>query len=77
MLYKLRVLLAGRSREGIAEIEGLLQGQPGMQVSSRLISNGHADPLHGLEELPDTLLYVASDLWREELASLMARPPSP
>jgi len=76
MLYKLRVLIAGRSREGIAEIEGSLKGQPGVLVTSRLISNGHADPLYGLDELPDTLLYVASDQWRDELASLMARPPS-
>jgi pilus assembly protein CpaE len=76
MLLKLRLLLAGRSRDSVAQVERFLRAQTGVQVKTRLISNGHADPLYGLEELPDTLLYVASDEWRAELASLMARPPS-
>lgn len=76
MFYKLRILLAGRSQRDVAEIEGLLRGQAGVLVSTRVISNGHADPLYGVDELPDTLLYVVSEQWRAELASLMARPPS-
>ncbi len=76
MLFKLRILLAGRSQRDVAEIEGILQGQAGVLVSTRVISNGHADPLYGVDELPDTLLYLVSEQWRAELESLMARAPS-
>jgi pilus assembly protein CpaE len=76
MLYNLRILLAGRSRAELDEIEQLLRGHPGMGLETRLITNGHADPLHDVETLPDALIFVVSGNWRAELESLMARPPS-
>jgi pilus assembly protein CpaE len=76
MLYNLKILLAGRSRAELADIERLLRGRPGMGLAMRVITNGHADPLHDVEQLPDALIFVVSGNWRAELESLMARPPS-
>jgi pilus assembly protein CpaE len=76
MRYNLKILLVGRSRAELADIERLLRGHPGMGLGMRLITNGHADPLHDVEQLPDALIFVVSANWRAELESLMARPPS-
>jgi pilus assembly protein CpaE len=76
MQFKLRILLVGRSQSDVTEIEAFFRAQSGVQVSTRVHSNGHTDPLYGVDELPDTLVYVVSNQWRAELESLMARPPS-
>lgn len=47
---------------------------PGLEVSTRLVSNGHVDPLYGLDRMPDLLLLRVSHLWREELSALLQRP---
>jgi pilus assembly protein CpaE len=76
MRHPLDILLVGRSKPELEALEQLLDAQPGVKVTTRLISNGHTDPLYGIESVPDALIYIASDLWAEELAALGARPPS-
>lgn len=71
----MRMLISSRDAAMLRHLQSLSQGMPGLQVSARLVSNGHADPLYGLEQMPDLLLLRLSHLWREELAALLQRPP--
>ncbi|MBF7728645.1 AAA family ATPase [Pseudomonas sp. N040] len=70
----LRLLITSRDADALHHLEGICQAAPGLLVSTRLVSNGHTDPLHDLEQLPDFLLLRVSNLWREELAALLRRP---
>lgn len=74
MKARYSVLVVGRSRRQIEEIEAALQGEPGIEVKIRPIVNGHADPLHGLNEWPGVIILDLSGLWKEELDGLMQRP---
>ena len=76
MRYPMEILLAGRSKPELEALELLLDHHSGVKVSTRLINNGHTDPLYSIGTLPDVLIYVSSELWAEELAALGARPPS-
>jgi pilus assembly protein CpaE len=76
MKYPLEVLLAGRSKLELEALRQLLDRQSGIKVTTRLINNGHVDPLYNVAPLPDTLIYMVSDLWAEELAALGSRPSS-
>ena len=76
MRYPMEILLAGRSKPELEALEQLLDHHSGVKVSTRLINNGHTDPLYSIGTLPDVLIYVSSELWAEELAALGARPPS-
>ncbi|MFZ3186578.1 MAG: AAA family ATPase [Pseudomonas sp.] len=70
----LRLLISSRDAAALQHLENISQHLPRLQVSTRLVSNGHTDPLYGLEQLPDFLLLRVSHLWREELAALLQRP---
>lgn len=70
----LNLLISSRDAEALNHLKALSQGLPNLQVSTRLVSNGHTDPLYGLEKMPDLLLLRVSHLWREELAALLQRP---
>jgi len=70
----LRLLISSRDAVALHHLEDISQRASGLQVSTRLVSNGHTDPLYGLEQLPDFLLLRVSHLWREELAALLQRP---
>jgi pilus assembly protein CpaE len=69
-----RLLISSRDAEALNHLKALSQRLPSLQVSTRLVSNGHTDPLYGLEQMPDFLLLRVSHLWREELAALLQRP---
>ena len=69
-----RLLISSRDASALNQLKGLSQRVPGLQVTTRLVSNGHTDPLYGLEQLPDFLLLRVSHLWREELAALLLHP---
>ncbi|SDZ19179.1 AAA family ATPase [Pseudomonas sp. NFIX28] len=69
-----RLLISGRDVTTLNYLKALSQGLPNLQVSTRLVSNGHTDPLYGLEQMPDFLLLRVSHLWREELAALLQHP---
>ena len=69
-----RLLISSRDARALARMQEISQRLPGLQVVTRLVSNGHTDPLYGLEEMPDFLLLWVSHLWREELDALLQRP---
>ncbi|MDE3739677.1 AAA family ATPase [Pseudomonas resinovorans] len=69
-----RLLISSRDAAALRHLQGCCQRQPGLAVSTRLVTNGHTDPLYGLEQMPDMLLLRVSHLWREELAALLQRP---
>jgi pilus assembly protein CpaE len=64
-----KVLLASRLAEPLRELQRCLQEQREFEVHTRLISNGHADPLEGLSVKPD-LVVLRFDA--EHLAELAA-----
>lgn len=70
----MHLLISGRDVAELNHLNALCQEMPGLQVSTRLVSNGHTDPFHGLEQMPDFLLLRVSHLWREELAALLLLP---
>ena len=76
MKTKLKVLLAGRSKEAIDDIGSHLSARQSLDVQSRHIVNGHADPLYGVQEVPDLLVLHITGLEGGELEALLERPPA-
>ncbi|MNF52311.1 Septum site-determining protein MinD [compost metagenome] len=70
----LQLLISSRDAAALNHLKAITQRLPNLQVSTRLVSNGHTDPLYGLEQMPDLLLLRVSHLWREELDALLLRP---
>jgi len=70
----LKLLISSRDGQALKDLQAVCEQVSGLQVTSRLVSNGHCDPLHSLEHMPDLLLLRVSAMWREELAALMQRP---
>jgi pilus assembly protein CpaE len=70
----LQLLISSRDAGALQHLQGISRRIPGLQVDTRLVSNGHTDPLYGLEKMPDLLLLRVSHLWREELAALLQHP---
>lgn len=70
----LRLQISSRDAQAIKDLQAICLNLPGLQVSTRLATNGHCDPLYGLEQMPDLLLLRVSSQWREELAALLQRP---
>jgi pilus assembly protein CpaE len=64
------ILIAGRSKANLEGLEASLQGNTDFQLQSKLIVNGHMDPLHGVTTLPDILLLDLSLAWEDELKAL-------
>ena len=58
-MHKVKILITGRSRDEIEAAEKALAGDSRCDTATRLISNGHVDPLHGLDEMPDLLVSAA------------------
>jgi len=55
-MAKLKVLIASRSKVSVNRLSECLSTQPEFVVTTKLLGNGHADPLHGVSETPDLLL---------------------
>lgn len=51
-----RILLAGRSAEAIEALRAGLADCTTFSWATRLISNGHTDPLAGVQPTPDALV---------------------
>ena len=74
------VLLAGRSKDLIADLAGKLEAETGFRVSLRHIENGHADPLYGVTATPDIVVLVLNDDGHADLTAMLdvastERPP--
>ena len=76
MNTKLRLLLAGRSKDAIDNLQTHLSSRRRLDVKLRHIVNGHADPLYGLSEMPDLLVLHINGLEGGELTALLERPAS-
>jgi pilus assembly protein CpaE len=74
MTASLHILLVSRRKEILDQLEQMLAAS-GLASRRQLNSNGHVDPLHGVEALPDLVVLHLSHLWREELEAIAARPP--
>jgi pilus assembly protein CpaE len=72
MTHSLDVLLIARKKEPLDVLEQHLR-VAGANIRRQMNSNGHADPLHYVEKLPDVLILHLSHLWREELEAVAAR----
>jgi pilus assembly protein CpaE len=72
MNHSIDVLLVSRKKEALDTLEQHLRGA-GVSARRQMNTNGHVDPLHHIEKLPDVLILHLSHLWREELAALAAR----
>ena len=76
MRYRLEILVVGRSRSEIDRMQEMIGRQGDVNVASRHVSNGHTDPLHDVQALPDALVLLVSENWQAELGALMERPAS-
>lgn len=70
----LQIIVGGRPRERVEELVSTLEGFDWLTVNKRLITNGHADVLHGVETQPDALILALSGFWKDELEALAKRP---
>jgi pilus assembly protein CpaE len=75
-----KILVAGRSKDAITDLQERLLSNDHRDVQTRHIVNGHADPLYGILDLPDLLVLHVNGLEGGELEALLersasARPP--
>lgn len=75
MAHKLRVLLASRSADALRLLGASLAGATNFACTTRLISNGHTDPLHNVRPLPDVLVLRFDAESLAELATLAQSSP--
>jgi pilus assembly protein CpaE len=73
MTQSLNILLVSRRKEVLDQLEHVLRAAK-LAPRRQLNSNGHVDPLHGVDALPDLVILHVSHLWREELEAIAARP---
>lgn len=76
MKLKRKVLVAGRSKEAVTELESCLSSCDYLDVQLRHIVNGHADPLYGIDEEPDLMVLHINGVEGGELEALIERPAS-
>ncbi|HEX2494324.1 MAG TPA: hypothetical protein VHK24_11155 [Steroidobacter sp.] len=69
----MNILLVSRKREVLDSLAQLL-GTEGISTRQQLNTNGHMDPLHGVDEIPEVVVLHLGHLWREELEAFAARP---
>ena len=47
-----------------------------MDLTIKTIENGHSDPLHNVQKMPEILIYVLADGEQDGLDALSSRAPS-
>jgi pilus assembly protein CpaE len=72
MTHPLNILLVSRRKDVLDHLERMLLAAD-FAARRQLNSNGHVDPLHGVDPLPDLVVLHLSQLWREELEAMAAR----
>jgi pilus assembly protein CpaE len=80
MNERIKLLVVSRSQPALQALHAALSERAELESTFRLISNGHTDPLHGVERLPDVLLLRFDPAQLAELAALAesdssSRPP--
>ncbi len=76
MNLKRHILIAGRNKTGLGALRKSLERNIEEEIGVRVITNGHSDPLYGLKDPPDLLIFDLSEQWREELEALGNRGAS-
>ena len=71
-MQRLKVLIASRSKNAAADLRAMLLTHGGCDVDVHLMTNGSADPLMGVERMPD-LLVLFDQYAQPELEILKAR----
>jgi pilus assembly protein CpaE len=74
MTHSLNILMVSRRKEMLDHLECILSSAS-FTPRRQLNTNGHVDPLHGVDTPPDLVILHLSQLWREELEAIAARPP--
>ncbi len=72
-MNKFKVLVAGRNGETLEAMKRMLSARDGLDVSVRVMFNGHADPLDGVGRVPDVLILQHGE-GDQDLAALTRRP---
>ena len=75
MSQKLKVLVASRSADALRTLGAALKGVDSLECTTRLISNGHTDPLHDAHPLPDVLVLRFDAESLAELVTLAKTSP--
>lgn len=75
MTHTLKVLVASRSAEALRILGTSLERVPGIACTTRLVSNGHTDPLHDVRPMPDVLVLRFDAESLAELAALAKTNP--
>jgi pilus assembly protein CpaE len=74
MKRSIPVMVSGRFRDAVTKLGPALGEHPRLEIQERVVTNGHMDPLQDVTGNPEILVLIASELWREELEALIARP---
>jgi pilus assembly protein CpaE len=74
MSIRTKILIAGRNKQALEELAGRCE-LPAVEVAIKHINNGHADPLYGVVDDPDLLIFHAREDDVEELQCLVDRRP--
>jgi pilus assembly protein CpaE len=69
-----RVLIAGRTGSALELLNTYLHGVAGIDVQMHIITNGHVDPLQGIDFAPDVVLLHFEAQKTAELSAWAARP---
>jgi pilus assembly protein CpaE len=69
-----RLLIVGRSGAAVETLKSYMQGAPGLEVRGHVISNGHTDPLEGIDFTPDIVILHFAAKQTSELSAWAARP---
>jgi len=70
-----RVLIVGRSGAAVETLKAHLLGSAGLEICGHVITNGHLDPLEGVDFTPDIVLLHFEAKRTAELSAWAARPP--
>jgi len=71
-----RILIASRSAATLPVLAAALTGVPGIVCTTKIVSNGHPDPLHDVSPRPDLLLLRFDTEHLAELAALAEKADS-
>jgi pilus assembly protein CpaE len=69
-----RVLIAGRSASALQLFKSYLQDVPNLELRVKVITNGHIDPLQGIDFAPDIVLLRFEAERTAELSAWASRP---
>lgn len=70
------VLFSGRAQEALQSLEHRISKSESFKTQVKPIINGHADPLHGVSDLPGALVLLLENNSTLELEAFADRPPA-